>query len=86
MTPITKLVERLRGSVPEKYPGFRNLNIEAASMLETLWAEVEAGRKMNDHKYTDDPDSPNCLLGGTLVDAYEQARRATDAELGRGGE
>lgn len=90
MPDPTDIVKRLRANL-DKYPGFVNLNADAATAIETLLAqravlvkEVEAGRKMNEHNYTDDPDSPNCLEGGRLVDAYEHARAATDAAF-KGG-
>jgi hypothetical protein len=37
------IVERLRANT-EKYPGFENLNTEAAATIETLRAEVKAWR------------------------------------------
>ena len=79
---ITKLVERLRGSVPRKYPGFRNLNTDAASMLETLWAECEAGRKMLAIN-TETGRAYWCDFFHDGHLAYKDARRATDAAVGK---
>lgn len=80
MIPITKLVERLRDDavICDASPSTAKLIEEAASKLETLWAEVEAWRNYAVMR-EDGPDM-------CVVKELEQARRATDAELGRGGE
>lgn len=53
----------------------------SGEIIRLLLAEVRASRAMNDHQYTDDPDSPASERGGQLVDAYNAAGAATDAAL-----
>ena len=51
------IVERLRANA-DKYPGFENLNTEAAATIETLRAEVKAWRTRYESQH-----SPKCYEG-----------------------
>lgn len=70
---ITKLVERLRDCCVVSND---TLYGDAASMLETLWAECEAGRESW--------DADNPVMSDMAHAKVKEARRATDAAVGSG--
>lgn len=53
--PENDIVERLRANT-EKYPGFENMNTEAAATIETLRAEVKAWRERDVEMCRNDAD------------------------------
>lgn len=70
------IVERLRANA-DKYPGFENLNTEAAATIETLRAEVKAWRawrKLVVRYMTAEIPDPT-----TKIEALKSAIAATDA-------
>ncbi len=79
------IVERLRANA-DKYPGFENLNTEAAATIETLRAEVKAWRawrKLVVRYMTSEIPDPT-----TKIEALKSAMNATDATgaLGKEGQ